>query len=331
MDSFQKYIKELPDPLDKAEQDTLLYEYIKTQNEQIREKLIYHNLIFCARYAINYCSKNDIMDKVEDINSICIMALVKAIEEYAFDKGASFSTFAYMHMNYGIKSDYYSLSKDVLNDALHISQLTEEGEDVDEDRLTFLHDSSESHIDEDFGGECFVNDLMNFIDSWDDNMRIAYKMFCGIGGYEKTSKRAIGLSLGVTWEKISKYIFEGEKLIRDYIATHYSSSYPQIKRKTTDTYWQMYNRKYSNHTEDGVECEDDFSMDKKLITGVPLVAQYEYEYNSYYGLNGYDKKTQLELAKELRIGQTTVALHIKKYKEYLENFQNNQIVDEKYL
>ena len=47
--------------------------------------------------------------------------------------------------------------------------------------------------------------------------------------------------------------------------------------------------------------------------------KYAYEYNSYYGLNGCEKKSQYLLSKELGVSVGTISNRIKKYQEYLDS------------
>jgi DNA-directed RNA polymerase specialized sigma subunit len=72
---FYNYKNSLPKPLDAKEQEILLYTYSKTKDENIREKIIEHNLRLCANFALEYATKYNQIKEVEDINSECIIAM----------------------------------------------------------------------------------------------------------------------------------------------------------------------------------------------------------------------------------------------------------------
>jgi len=176
----------LPQPLDKKEQEFLFYEFSKTRDESIRQKLIERNLRLAAKFAYDYCSKNNILGSIEDINSECVIGLVRAVDEYDVSKEIAFSTFAIKWINYAVLNSFLKSECD----ALAVSQDLDfynrkEDKDEKEGFLEFFFDETESHIPEDVASDEFVKDVLKFIDNLDnEKMKLAIKMYCGIDGYK---------------------------------------------------------------------------------------------------------------------------------------------------
>lgn len=62
---------------------------------------------------------------------------------------------------------------------------------------------------------------------------------------------------------------------------------------------------------------EQMTKERRVILRNARLKQYEYEYNSYYGLNGYEKKTPAQLGAEANCSFNTIYMHIEVYKKHL--------------
>ena len=82
MENFVKYVSKLPKPLSYVKQRKLLTEYYKTKSESARQIIISHSLRLCAKKAMDFCYKKEILDDVSDVYSECVIALSQSLEKY---------------------------------------------------------------------------------------------------------------------------------------------------------------------------------------------------------------------------------------------------------
>ena len=69
---------------------------------------------------------------------------------------------------------------------------------------------------------------------------------------------------------------------------------------------------------------DEMTETRRVILRDDRLKQYEYEYNSYYGLNGYEKKTPAQLGAEANCSYHTIYRHVEVYKKHL-NAVNSRV------
>lgn len=80
-----------PDPLTKDEEESFVNLLINNKDKYAREQLIEHNLRLVVHIAKKYESKIDVL---EDLISIGIIGLIKAVDSYSLDKGVRLATYA---------------------------------------------------------------------------------------------------------------------------------------------------------------------------------------------------------------------------------------------
>lgn len=330
MDEFIKYVNSLPKALDKKEQEFLFYEYAKTKDPDIREKLISHNLRISADYALKYCREHNIMWKINEVNSDCIIALIGAIDTYDISCGV-FTTYVYRAMSNYLLNRYVKESKDALFNTDETAILDKENDEVDNGLFAFLYDQTESNFTDEVAGNEFVNDIINYINSWENkNWSRIIKMECGLDGCKKYSREEMSQILHTQKNHIARVLPTCKNLIKRYIAEKYSSLYPDIckevgKQKQFDTLEER--NDYIIKRYFGIDCEqltssqisDELSMSKGAIYS--LISRYKmtisekekYElknpirsrfwtdelkekvFNAYYGLNGYEVHNPIEI------------------------------------
>ena len=276
---FQQFVSTLPDFLDEKEQGFLFYKMVNLKCEnssdfekynEIREKLIAHNLRLCANFATNYCINNNCLNMIEDVYGESIVELVKSIDNYDISCGEDFSNFAYRNMQTNC-----ILSENV-NDV----------ECFDDDLITNLFVSS-TNIDNNFAENEFVSNIINFINSMPNERNIDI----------------IKMRFGIDYDRCYSCIEIGEKfgLSRQYVHIVVNSIRDSIVRYLIDNYplsYEEFINKYRNQNPNF----DDFS-DDRFLTFASKKERNEYIYNSYYGLNGLCKKSINKLSHELDMSE----------------------------
>lgn len=442
MDEFMKFVRTLPKALDEKEQEFLLYEYAKTRDPQIREKLIIHNQLLCAHIAIKYTRKHNNTYMIDEVFSDCIVALVKAIEKYVVASGGSFAGFACACMEQDLFNIYLKNSKDALLHVHELDVLDKDEEEIEEGLFYFLFDEKESGFADEYASNAFVADICNFISSWEnEKCSLAVMMYAGINGYKKLSQSEIGKVLNISQPRVCKLLKDGLLDIKKYIAENYPNTFPDIYKEMAgkkefdsikernayiiDKYFglsgehltlmqiadnlgvkhkvisavvdgyryrktqsednkeislnhnarrKLYTEEIANdifnafyglngytpHTikelikilnltiseqsccmivanvknrliGEGEYSEDDFKeLDKKRndFFKKEKVKEYEGTYNSYYGLNGCERKTCVQLSQELGVTHNTILRRVHAYNEYLESIKERESVDE---
>lgn len=438
MDEFLKYFRSLPQALDQKEQEFLFYEYAKTKDPKIRERLITHNLRLCADYALKYCKRHNITWRIDEINSDCIIALVRAVDKYDISKGLAFSTFVWAGMSSILLNNYLKFDEDSLNHLNSDEILDKEYDEVNEGMFTFLYDQKESSFTEEVAGNEFVRDVLNYIDSWDNEKHSQItKMYFGLDGYKKYNQVEISNILNTNQASVSRILPHCKNLIKKFIAEKYPLSYPDIweeisnqkefntieernnyivkrycgidcdrlnpsqiagelnvsvavihsviehykkllsseekdkietsnrnkkwndesRRKIFDAYYGL--NGYTVHTPEEIielfklninnnscSCrvaeikkhmievgeytsEEIEKMDNernKILEKIRM-ERYAYLYYSFYGLNGYEKKTQIILSKETGLSRGNIPYYIKQYKQYLNKQKSEELAD----
>lgn len=294
MDGFSLY-SNLPSCLDSQEQEFLFYEMAKLKEEYektgnvdtqkkylaIREKLITHNLRMCTNFALKYCQKYNKMNDFEDICVESTIALTKAIDDYDQSRGLPLAKLAYKYMETQIFNVYVKSRNDALNMTDDTQILDKDGDEVEDGFFRFLSD--DENISDSFAQKEFVADILNYIENIEnDRHRTALKMFLGLGYKRKYSQNEIAEVLSCRQPTISKNLnFEKQKL-KEYIATNYSQSFLDMAKEV-------------KRTQFATDAEKD-----------------QYIFDSYFGLNGLEKKGSTELSVEL--GIPIGSLHRKIYR-----------------
>jgi len=80
-----------PEPLEKEIEEKYIKDLLENKDSYAREQLIEHNLRLVAHIAKKYESKTDLL---EDLISIGIIGLIKAVDNFSNDKGVKIATFA---------------------------------------------------------------------------------------------------------------------------------------------------------------------------------------------------------------------------------------------
>lgn len=227
MNEFIKYSKSLPEMLDDKEQEILLYEYAKTKDENIREKLINHNLRLCAIFAIKHCQKYNIFHRIEEVYSDAIIGLIEAIENNIANEG-NFKSFAYGCMFNIVRNAYVKQSEDALFNVVTTKVIDDENEDI---WFNELFDEKESNFTEEISGKLLVEDVLEFINTWKNKTYAEIiKMYCGIDGYTPHTQVEISKILNIGKAHVSNYLSFGKTLIKNYLTEKYPHTFTSITK-----------------------------------------------------------------------------------------------------
>lgn len=278
---LNNFYRTLPEPLGAQEQEILFYEYSRSKREEIREKLIEHNLRLALDYSLNYCVKHSCEDLMDDIFSNSTIALSKAVDDFDLSRGSSFSNLAYKYMD-SYSLQLYSRS---LNDAINFvddgPSYDKQGDDWEDSLFRVLTDEGESRIQEDYWSDSFVEDIDKFLSKHfsDEDLQIIRHCW-GINMENNYSQRQVVSMFNIPRSKVVYVMGKASKLVKEFI-----------------------NRKYPEHS----KGEEFSHLEKKKFKNGKDIK--EYAFNSYYGL-GLPKKTLKELEFELSIDRNTITKYI---------------------
>lgn len=232
MEEFSKYISTLPKPLKEYEQKQLLIQYYQTRNEQIREILIERNLRLCAKKAMDFANLYNMPNLVSDAYSESVIALSIALDKFdPYNKeNCLFSTYAGSGMDFRLKNIFFK-EKDH-SSVLDFSISTLENDEMEEDRLYFLVDDSESNIAEDIAYNEMLKDLLNCVSA---NHKDIMQMYLGVGYEAPLTQSQIAEKIHVSRQRVSQIINKELCTIRKYMARNYPDQFSGIdlSRKQT--------------------------------------------------------------------------------------------------
>ena len=113
--------------------------YFETRDEDIREKLLVHNLRLCAQCASDFCKKYNMQNHQEDFFSVCYDQLAGSLDRFDPTKETSFATFTLNNMNLSLmryvqQEDYFS------SHLVETISLADNKGNEDSDMFNFLFD-----------------------------------------------------------------------------------------------------------------------------------------------------------------------------------------------
>ena len=190
-------IEDLPKCLSSNEIMYYFKKYNETGNEEYREKLILHNLRLVGKIVFNdFC--NSKYDK-DDLFSIGVEGLIKAVDNYDVKKGYSFSTFASVCIRNSILM-YFRCERKYFND-------------VSINSFVYKKDGKEINFDEYFtDGKCFEDEVcdenffdfvIGIIENLNDLERFVIINHLGLGT-ERLGQKEISMKLGLSQSYISR-------------------------------------------------------------------------------------------------------------------------------
>ena len=282
MDSFKQFLNSLPPVLDPREQEQLLIKYFETRDEDIREKLLVHNLRLCAQCASNFCKKYNMQNHQEDFFSVCYDQLAGSLDRFDPTKETSFATFTLNNMNLSLmryvqQEDYFS------SHLVETISLADNKDNEDSDMFNFLFDDTQ--LQEEVQTELLKEEIVKFIDSVNclSHKKTMIKMYLGLGYPNRYTQSEIVSYFKCSRETVSTTVAKFLTLIQKYIAKNYKTVYPDYAQK----------------------------VNKNKLVFKNTSERNQYILDAYY--NEQSSKSVGELAKELGISKSCISDVIKRY------------------
>ena len=361
MRDFEEYITALPKPLPNEEQERLFSLLYETKDEAIRNKLIEHNLRLCVTVAFSFYEHTKDFVSVEELFSECCKHLVRAIELYNpnMQAGSSFSNYAITHME---KKLIREVNEDKLRRLYLLnSVLTMSDEDVD--LFDIVGSENLDKIVSDLERKELFEDIINYIDQKvPEKWREGFKMYLGINTEKKLSNTEIASKVGITRQWAETKFKKLTEELKTYLLNKAPSlAWRDVKKDKDEFNEKLFNEYYGINGEKihtGVQIDqkygyagikgkvvsaankfvesgkytqeqiDEIKQSRKGKVKQKHLDSYEYWYNSYYGLNGYEKKSAARLAFEFDYTISGIMSGIKNFKDYLANQEALMDIDE---
>lgn len=192
--------KSFPPPLP-AEEENLCFERAREGDEEARQRLILHNLRLVSHIVRKYYASSGNGEQ-EDLVSIGIIGLVKAVDTFSVENGARFATYAARCIQNEILMHFRSRKKSQSDVSLN------ETIDVDRDGnpLTYADVISyEDNIAEEVERKIRVQKAMRYVGSvLDARERQIISMRYGLCGKKSMTQRDVAVHLGISRSYVSR-------------------------------------------------------------------------------------------------------------------------------
>ena len=286
-----------PQPLSEQEQNQLLNLYYETRDEDVRQKLLEHNLRLCVKVTMDLCSIHSLYNMIDQIFSLCYDELSSSLDKFDPNQKISFSSFAYSNMKFQMMNFLENenfRAYPIIDSELGFT--TRSGNEDSTDVFDFLKDEDESAMPQNVASDLFVEDITNLINNakWSEQRRNIVKMYLGVEFPRAYSKTEIANQLNVSRQRISQLLDDSLTLVQNYIAKNYPLSFPDAKPP-------------------------------KALKFESVEERNLYIFESYYGLNGRAQKKFEQICKEVCLGQTFVKKIVYEYKVSYEQEHNTTL------
>ena len=188
-----------PEPLSKDEEDKYVYDLLNKNDTYAREQLIEHNLRLVAHIAKKYESKNDLM---EDLISIGIIGLIKAVDSFSNDKGVRLATYSAKCIENEILMHLRSNKKNTKN----VSLFDSIGEDKDGSIITLMDvvPSSNLPLDMQLDRKNKINQLISYLPKLDERELEIITLRYGLGNNEELTQNEIAKKFNISRSYVSR-------------------------------------------------------------------------------------------------------------------------------
>ena len=188
-----------PEPLSKDEEDQYVEDLLNKNDKFAREQLIEHNLRLVAHIAKKYESKNDLM---EDLISIGIIGLIKAVDSFSNDKGVRLATYSAKCIENEILMHLRSNKKNTKN----VSLFDSIGEDKDGSIITLMDvvPSSSLPLDMQLDRKNKINQLISYLPKLDERELEIITLRYGLGNNEELTQNEIAKKFNISRSYVSR-------------------------------------------------------------------------------------------------------------------------------
>ena len=188
-----------PEPLNKEDEDKYIEDLLTKNDSYAREQLIEHNLRLVAHIAKKYESKNDIL---EDLISIGIIGLIKAVDSFSNEKGVKLATYSAKCIENEILMHLRSNKKNSKN----VSLFDAIGEDKDGSIITLMDvvHSSSLPIDLQLDRKNKISKLISYLPKLDERELEIISLRYGLGNNEELTQKEVAKKFNISRSYVSR-------------------------------------------------------------------------------------------------------------------------------
>ena len=297
---FEKYLHNLPQPLDKERQNNLLRSYFELKKSQgkkddevidceTRDLLIAHNLRLVANIAYE-CAKNGNGKNLDELFSAGSTALIIYLDKYDINRGVDFTTYIY----YCIKGKIYeeiNSNKRRKTEVLNNDPISEiecrNGESID------IFDTIEDdNFVEDVLSNEYVNYLLRCLDKKD---REIVELRLGMSGKEDMGYEDIGEICGISGYTARQRYLDAISRLKELFFNQ-GETIDKTRLKLISEYV------------DGIK-------DERTRVAIEHI----------YGINGREKLLRKIVCSKFHVGSHKLCKIIKEINDYLEEMQDTSL------
>lgn len=188
-----------PEPLNKEDEDKYIEDLLTKNDSYAREQLIEHNLRLVAHIAKKYESKNDLL---EDLISIGIIGLIKAVDSFSNEKGVKLATYSAKCIENEILMHLRSNKKNSKN----VSLFDAIGEDKDGSIITLMDvvPSSSLPIDLQLDRKNKISKLISYLPKLDERELEIISLRYGLGNNEELTQKEVAKKFNISRSYVSR-------------------------------------------------------------------------------------------------------------------------------
>lgn len=188
-----------PEPLNKEDEDKYIEDLLTKNDSYAREQLIEHNLRLVAHIAKKYESKTDLL---EDLISIGIIGLIKAVDSFSNEKGVKLATYSAKCIENEILMHLRSNKKNSKN----VSLFDAIGEDKDGSIITLMDvvPSSSLPIDLQLDRKNKISKLISYLPKLDERELEIISLRYGLGNNEELTQKEVAKKFNISRSYVSR-------------------------------------------------------------------------------------------------------------------------------
>ncbi len=188
-----------PEPLNKEDEDKYVLDLLEKNDNYAREQLIEHNLRLVAHIAKKYESKTD---SLEDLISIGIIGLIKAVDSFSNEKGVRLATYSAKCIENEILMHLRSNKKNSKN----VSLFDAIGEDKDGSIITLMDvvPSSNLPLDLQLDRKNKISKLVSYLPKLDERELEIITLRYGLGNHEELTQKEVAKRFNISRSYVSR-------------------------------------------------------------------------------------------------------------------------------
>ena len=188
-----------PEPLNKEDEDKYVFDLLEKNDNYAREQLIEHNLRLVAHIAKKYESKTD---SLEDLISIGIIGLIKAVDSFSNEKGVRLATYSAKCIENEILMHLRSNKKNSKN----VSLFDAIGEDKDGSIITLMDvvPSSNLPLDLQLDRKNKISKLVSYLPKLDERELEIITLRYGLGNHEELTQKEVAKRFNISRSYVSR-------------------------------------------------------------------------------------------------------------------------------